>query len=78
MKNFFSKEYQPKYVFSRKETRFTLFDAQIYHKLKNLNENSFDKYNLLFTPWHLHGRDLRIKNIFRKFKSFKGIILIYN
>ena len=58
------KEYQPKDVFSRKETRFTLFDAQIYHKLRNLNENSIDKYNLLFTPWHLHGRELRINNIF--------------
>ena len=62
-----------KYVFSRKETRFTLFDAQIYHKLKNLNENSFDKYNLLFTPWHLHGRDLRIKNIFENLRVLKEL-----
>ena len=70
--------YQPKDVFSKTERRFTLFGPKIYCKLKDLNENSFDKNNLLFTPWHLYGRDLRIKNIFENLRLVKERYLLNN
>ena len=71
-----NKIHYPKNIYSMKETRFILFGPQIYQKLKDLNENSFYKNNLLFTPWHIYGRDLRIKNIFDKLRLVKEKTLI--
>lgn len=69
--NLINKNYIPKKIFSKPEIRFTLFGPEIYKKLKDLNKNSFAKYNLLITPWHLYSRDLRIYDIFEKLRLVK-------
>ncbi len=70
-KNLINKNYMPKKIFCKNEIRFTLFGLEIYKKLKDLNENSFAKYNLLMTPWHLYARDLKINDIFEKLRLVK-------
>ena len=66
-----NKGHYPKNIYSIKENRFILYGPQIYRKLKDLNENYLYKKNLLFTPWHIYGRDLRIQNIFDKLRLVK-------
>ena len=70
-KNLINKNYMPKKIFCKNEIRFTLFGLEIYKKLKDLNENSFVKYNLLLTPWHLYARDHKINDIFAKLRLVK-------
>ena len=70
-KNLIGKDYIPNKIFSKNELRFTLFGSEIYKKLRYLNEKSFSEYNLLLTPWHLYGRDIRIYDIFEKLKLVK-------
>jgi hypothetical protein len=70
-KKLINKEIEPEDIFCRKETRFNIFGPDIFKKLKDLNENYFDRYNLLFTPWHKYGRDLRIEDIFEKLRLVK-------
>tara|TARA_B100000945_G_C20310782_1_gene562706 strand:+ start:46 stop:489 length:444 start_codon:yes stop_codon:yes gene_type:complete len=70
-KNLINKKYIPEKNFSNNELRFNLFGSEIFKKLKALNENSFAKYNILITPWHLYGRDIRIYDIFQKLRFVK-------
>lgn len=70
-KKLINKEIEPEDIFCRPETRFTIFGPNIFKKLRDLNENYFERYNLLFTPWHKYGRDLRIQDIFEKLRLVK-------
>ena len=69
--NLWKEEDFPKEIFRKEEKRFTLFGPEIYFKLRDMIDNSSCKNNLIFTPWHLYGRDLRINDIFDKLRFFK-------
>ena len=74
-KNFKQLGFFPNKVYKRNEQRFTLFSSEVFSKLKDLNLHSFQKTNLVCTPWHLYSRDLKIKDIFQKLRLIKELNL---
>ena len=74
-KNFKQLGFFPNKVYKRNEQRFTLFSSEVFNKLKDLNLHSFQKTNLVCTPWHLYSRDLKIKDIFQKLRLIKELNL---
>ena len=74
-KNFKQLGFFPNKIYKRNEQRFTLFSSEVFSKLKDLNLHSFQKTNLVCTPWHLYSRDLKIKDIFQKLRLIKELNL---
>ena len=58
-------------IFKKEEKRFILFSPEIYNKFRYVIDNSSLKNNLIFTPWHLYGRDSKLNYIFEKMRFCK-------